>query len=136
MAAWRRRALRLFPQLRLDLQKSDYNYYMLFFDLLPMSREAHDANDVELLRHIYGFAEWCLQQKTKEPANAAAVAFFEHVLDHPGHWSRVVPWLSPQVIAHCWPLWEARLSQDELKQVRQLIEDRREHFYRNASRAE
>jgi len=88
------------------------------------------------LRRIYGFCEWCLEQKTKEPANAAAVAFFEYVLDHPSRWGSVVPWLSPQVIAQCWSLWQARLDEDELLQVRGLIEGRREHFYRHAPLAE
>ena len=44
MAAWRRRALELFPQLRAELQQPDYSIYMLFFDLLPTVREAHDAD--------------------------------------------------------------------------------------------
>src|SRR5689334_17549476 len=59
MAAWRRRALELFPQLREELQQRDYSIYMLYFDLLPMVREAHNADDTELLSRIYGFAAWC-----------------------------------------------------------------------------
>ena len=49
MAAWRRRALEHFPQLRAELQDSDYSIYMLFFDLLPVVREAHDAADSDFV---------------------------------------------------------------------------------------
>jgi hypothetical protein len=132
MAAWRRKALELFPELLPELENSQYTCYMLFFDLLPMSRRAQEANDSDLLGRIYGFAEWCLVQKTKEPGNAAGVAFFEHVLDQPTHWKAVVPWLSPRVIADCWSLWEGRLSPDELDEVQLLISNRKEHMYRDA----
>src|SRR5437764_3802833 len=110
MAAWRRRALELFPQLRQPLQRRDYSIYMLYFDLLPMVREAHDADDTALLRQIYGFAAWCLEQKAKDLSNAAGVAFYEHLFDDRRYGKQVIPWLAPGILDTCWPLWEARLS--------------------------
>jgi hypothetical protein len=91
MAAWRRRALELFPQLRRDLQSRDYSVYSLFFELKPMLRTAHDSGDNELLRCIYGFAEWCSQQTAKELWNAAGVAFYEHLFDYPDYSERIIP---------------------------------------------
>src|SRR5437764_15482473 len=132
MAAWRRRALGLFPELREQLQRRDFSIYMLFFDLLPMAREAHDTNHAELLRRIYGFAEWCLEQKAKDLWNAAGVAFYEHLFDRWQYWGKVVPWLSPRVISECWSLWEARLSEEEPEEIRRLIDGRREHLYQEA----
>jgi hypothetical protein len=36
-----------------------FSIYMVFFDLLPRVRKAHQEGDTETLRRIYGFAEWC-----------------------------------------------------------------------------
>jgi hypothetical protein len=128
-------ALALFPDLRYDVQRPDFSIYMLFFDLLPMSREAHKAGDHEMLRRIYGFSEWCFEQKAEDMWNAAGVAFYEHLFDdHPSLWADIVQWLSPQVIEKCWMLWEWRLSAKELAEVKRLIEDRRRYRYPEARR--
>jgi hypothetical protein len=127
LASWRRKALALFPDLGHDVQQRDYSIYMLFFDILPMSREAHKAGDDEMLRRVYGFAEWCFAQKAKDLSNSAGVAFYEHLFDdHPSLWPEVVQWLSPQVIHNCWGLWESRLPSTELAKLKRLIEDRRQ----------
>ena len=125
MAAWRRRALELFPQLRRELNDREYTVYLLFFDLKPLLREAHDAGDTELLRRIYGLAEWCSQQSAKDLWNAAGVAFYEHLFDYPAYSERVIPWLSPRVVSTHWGLWEAMVSPDEWARVRPLLEGKR-----------
>ena len=106
---------------------------MLFFELLPMARQAHKASDDETLRRIYGFSEWCFGQKAKDMWNAAGVAFYEHLFDdHPSVWPEVVQWLSPSVIEGVWGLWEWRLSAEELAEVKRLIEGRRQRRYPEA----
>jgi hypothetical protein len=125
MAVWRRRALEQFPQFRAELQQPDYSIYMLFFDLLPMVREAHDSGDNDSARRIYDFAEWCLNQATGDLSNAAGVAFYEHLFDSKRHWSEVVRWLSGQVVATCRPLWDRRISGADLSELINLIENRR-----------
>jgi hypothetical protein len=127
MANWRRKALALFPDLRRDVQRPDFSIYTLFFELLPKSREAHKAGDDESLRRIYGYAEWCFQQRAKDMWNAAGVAFYEHLFDdHPSLWPEVVQWLSPPVIQGVWGLWEWRISAEDLARVKRLIEARRQ----------
>jgi hypothetical protein len=133
MSMWRRKALELFPNLRRELNDREYTIYVLYFDLLPMVREAHEENDCDLLRRIYGFAAWCFDQKAKDVWNSAAVAFYEHLFDERKLWSRVIPWLSPKVITECWPLWEFRLSAEELKDIQRLITARKKHAYREPS---
>ena len=103
---------------------------MLYFDLVPMVREAHDENDDETLRRIYGFAEWCFSQTAEDLYNAAGVAFYEHLFDQKRYWSKVVPWLSPKVVHECQPLWQARLEAAEMRDVEELIRDRKQHRYR------
>ena len=127
MSTWRRKALELFPTLRRELNDREYTIYMLYFDLLPMVREAHDEDDRNLLRRIYGFAAWCFDQKAKDLWNSAAVAFYEHLFDQRKYWSLVLPWLSPKVITECWPLWEFRLSAEDTEhgQTRNLERSKR-----------
>ncbi len=133
MATWRRRALELFPELRNDLNRRDYTTYDLFRDLRRRAWEAHDSEEVEALRKIYGFAEWCLMQRSKALWNPAGVSFYEHmILDRrePKHWSKVLPWLSPRVIDKVWPLWEWMLGDiakqpDEVEVLREMVEERR-----------
>jgi hypothetical protein len=134
MAAWRRRALELFPQLQRELNDGEYTVYSLFFDLKPMLRDAHDAGDAELLRRIYGFAEWCAHQHAKDLWNAAGVAFYEHLFDYPAYSAQIIPWLSPYVVYMHWQLWEAMVASDEWARVRPLLEGKREVGEREARR--
>ena len=103
MASWRRKVLALFPDLQPAAQRPNNSIYTVFFELLPRVREAHQEGDAEMLRRIYGFAEWCLEQKAKDIWNAAGVAFYEHLFDsHRSLWSQFVRWLSPRVVEDCW----------------------------------
>jgi hypothetical protein len=125
MAAWRRRALELFPRFRRELNNAEYTMSSLFGDLKPLLRDAHRAGDTEVLRRIYAFAEWCSQQTAKSLWNAAGVTFYEHLFDYPEFSERVVSWLSPRVVYTHWQLWEAKLAQDEWARVRPQLEGKR-----------
>jgi hypothetical protein len=106
---------------------------MVFFRLVPMAREAHQAYDTEKLRRIYGFAEWCFEQKAKDMWNAAGVAFYEHAFDGPRSlWEQVVRWLPPRVVRDCWGLWEWRLSAEDLITVQRLLAACRNPLYSEA----
>jgi hypothetical protein len=130
MAAWRRKVLDQFPQLKAEASRPGFSVYSAFFELLPMVREAHLDGDTELLKRIYGFAEWCMRQPNKELWNPAGVAFYEHLFDsHPSIWHEIVCWLSPEVIKNCDSLWEWRLTQADSMKVRELIANRRQPLY-------
>ncbi len=134
MAAWRRRALELFPQLRRDLTAPDATPGTLFSELKWLARAAHAADDAETLRRIYGFAEWCSRQTAKELWNAAGVVFYEHVFDPPADPERVALWLSPRVVHDHWDLWEAMLAPEAWATVRPLLEGKRAAFLRESGR--
>jgi hypothetical protein len=123
MAAWRRKAVEQFPTLRCELNNPAHSIYGLFFDLLPMVRDAHHAANEDVLRRIYDFAAWCLGQRAKDLRNAAGTSFYEHLFDCRDDWTSVIPWLSEKVVADCWGLWEARLSDAEIGELRALIAD-------------
>jgi hypothetical protein len=133
LANWRRKVVALFPDLRQDVQRPDFSIYMVFFELLPRVREAHQDGEIETVRRIYGFAEWCFEQKAKDMWNAAGVAFYEHLFDsHRSLWSEFVRWLSPRVVQGCWRLWEWRLSEADLTEVRKLVADCHKPLYQEA----
>jgi hypothetical protein len=130
VAAWRRRALALFPELRGEINPASrwrinrYNYYLLFFDLFAMFREALDTTDEQTLRKIFDFAQWCFCQNRRAPDlnNAVCVCFYEHVFDVAHRdWADVARWLSPTVIRACWTLWEARHDTDEIDKLRVVL---------------
>ena len=133
MANWRRKVLALFPGLRHDVQRPDFSISMVFFDLLPRVRVAHQDGDPEMLRRIYGFAEWCFEQKAKDLWNAAGVAFYEHLFDsHRSLWPEFVRRLSPRVVEGCMGVWGWRLSEEELAEGRRLLAECRKPLYQEA----
>jgi hypothetical protein len=133
VANWRRKFLTWFPDLRSEAERPDFTIYSAFFELLPRVREATQNGDIETLRRIYGFAEWCSRQKAKDLWNGAGVGFYEHLFDsHPSLWPEFVRWLSPQVVTNCMGLWEWRLSPDKLAEVRRLIAECRSPLYHEA----
>src|SRR5438067_9325764 len=115
MSVWRRKALALFPGDRRDIEDPETSIYLLFMlHVLPAARKAHEDDDTDRLRQIYGFAEWCLRQKAKDIWNAAGVSFYEHLFDQPKVvWPRVVPCLSQYVVDNCAGLWEWRLEVED-----------------------
>lgn len=125
MAAWRRHALELFPELREEIEGDDvFSPISLFFELLPFALDAHRRADDEALRRVYGFAQWCHHQRAgSDLPNAVGVAFYEHLFDEWELRDEVAPWLSPAVARDVWQLWEARLAPGELKTLRRLLPD-------------
>jgi hypothetical protein len=118
MSAWRRKALELFPDLRNDIEDPDTSVMGLFFELLPRCRDAHGRNDLEELRRIYGFADWCASQKAKELWNAAGVGFYEHLADSRQMFDEVPLWVRKQVFEDIAGLLEARVGTERVAELR------------------
>ena len=122
MAAWRRKLIALFPELRQEAEATDFAPYDALVELLPKCRRAHELNDHEALVSVYAFAEWCSNQDAKELWNSAGVSFYEHLFDTPRvMWPDIIPWLSPQIVAACRGLWEFRLTTEDFQKVSDLI---------------
>ena len=123
MSVWRRKAIEAFPELGRELADSNeiFSVYALWFELRPLTVEAHREGKDDLLRRIYGYAEWCSRQRG-ELGNAVYVSFYEHLLDE--RWMRplALSWLSAALVEEIRPLWEAQLSKDEMAEVDDLLE--------------
>lgn len=121
MSAWRRLAIQLFPEERRHIQNTYWTFsiYALFFDLLPMTVEAHQAGNAHFLRRAYQFAEWCWRQKRRSGYvyGAVCVAFYEHLVDHDPPRSAIPYWLKPEVFEDMQKVFQPRMAEDEYKQL-------------------
>ena len=117
MSTWRRKAIEAFPDLRHDFEQADTTIYQVFFEVLPRVRDAHARNDTQELQRIYDFAQWCFHQKADDLQNAAAVAFYEHLVDDQLTLSQIPRWLQPNVFNDCKSLFEARLESEQFRDL-------------------
>jgi len=123
MSSWKRKALALFPEFDKSLRDKRYNIYQLYFDLFPLTLEAHRAEDDGFLRRAYGFAEWCMAQKAAEELwNSAGTCFYENLAVESELWHSIAPWVSPSIVANVRDLWRWRLGQDKSLKFERLIE--------------
>jgi hypothetical protein len=122
MPEWRERAIELFPELRTEIADEDeiFSTYALWFELLPLVRDAHRTGSDDLLRRIYGYAAWMYEQGS-DLANSVTVSFYEHLFDE--GWMRplVVHWLNPRIVSQIRPLWANRLTEREMPEVEKLL---------------
>lgn len=83
METWRKKAHECLPEYKDSLGKQETTIYFVFFEMLPLTIEAHKKRDTKKLKQYYAFAEWCFRQDEKELWNAAGVAFYEHLGNYP-----------------------------------------------------
>lgn len=126
MAAWRRRALAVFPELHGDLLAPGATLITFGWRLVELARRGHAEGDAATLRRVYGFALWCYQQRAPALWNSIGVAFYEHLLDRRADRRAVLAWLAPELIEQIWPLWEWRLGTNEMVDVRRTLDDVRQ----------
>ncbi|MBI2654225.1 hypothetical protein HYX02_05450 [Candidatus Woesearchaeota archaeon] len=114
MVKWKKKALELFPNLKIEIKEGIYS---LFFELLPSVREAHKQNNKDELNKIYGFAEWCFNQKSHYYSNAAAVAFYEHLVDRDDTIKHLPYWVKPNDFKDLLDLFKWRLEKSKKKYI-------------------
>jgi hypothetical protein len=125
MATWRRKALEYVPEMRRDINDPDVSIYLFFAMLTGEAWKAHDANDLEMLPRIYGFAEWCLNQPAQELWNRAGVSFYESLFLHRkdrADWEKSLQYLSLDVVHTVWSLWEYFLTPEETGDILKILE--------------
>jgi hypothetical protein len=86
MSRWRKEASDRLPELQRIIASRDVDGpMMLWIELCGQFRNLceQDPLPVDLLRRIWGYALWCMTQDNGDLANAAAVAFAEHLIDSP-----------------------------------------------------
>jgi hypothetical protein len=120
MSVWRRKAIECLPQLKKEFEHPDNSIYNVFSEMLSALVIAYKEQDNEKINRIYGFAEWCLNQKEKDLWNAAGVAFYEHLGDHQETLKEFPKWVKPNIYAQIRGLLELRLEKAEMKKIDKL----------------
>jgi hypothetical protein len=108
---WRRRAVALLRSLHKNLIPAlaeENSPYTAFRELVPLCAACHREGRAEDLAAIYAFVDWCFKAASEgghDLANAAGVAFLEHLSQHGVAPDEVLPWLAPDVAASAAGLW-------------------------------
>ena len=89
--------------------------------------EATDKQETGEIEKIYSLAEWCFRQKANDLRNAAAVAFYEHLVDHPYTAKQVSLWIKPDIFRDLETLFESRLGKEK------YLKFRKEYYSRDTS---
>jgi hypothetical protein len=118
MSTWRKKALELFPDLRNEIQRGDATFYTVLFELLDRCYQAHQEGNVEELKKIYGYAEWCYRQKAKDLWNSAAVAFYEYLGNHVETRDEMQKWVKPDIFEDVAGLLENRMGEKEFARLK------------------
>jgi hypothetical protein len=87
--------------------------YGLWFDLLPLTRNAHKKEDDTFLKKVYDFAEWCYFSREEGNSNAVMVSFYEDLVDNDETMRKMVKWVSMDIVKAAIGLWEFRLSKSK-----------------------
>jgi len=84
MSAWRKEASKRLPEFQRIIALRDVdNPMMLWIELhtkfAQLCEQAPPALD--LLRRFWGYAKWCMEHGHEDVLTAAALAFYEHLID-------------------------------------------------------
>src|SRR5262245_43693834 len=133
MSAWRRKAIALFPALRVDLETADYDIGRLFFDLYRAVTDAHrdfSGSSDALLQAAHGFAEWCMHQGG-DLWRHAAVGFYEDLFNGSGlSWDLLAPWISPYAAEQIEQTWALGIDGERRAEFREQLHLRHREAYR------
>jgi len=120
MSVWRRKAIDCLPDLKKEFENPGMSIYDVFIEILPAVVKANKEKDILKLEKIYGFAEWCLQQKEKDLWNAAGVSFYGHLGDYEETLNEMPKWLKQNIYVNIRDLLEVRLQKVEIQRLDNL----------------
>lgn len=105
------------PESKKDIEHPDMSIYEVFSYMLTALVEAHKNNNIEQLRLIYDYAEWCHRQKEKDLWNAAGVAFYEHLGDRIETRESIAQWVKYDIYKEIRGLLKSRMSERSLQEI-------------------
>lgn len=117
MSTWRKKAIECAPELKKEFEQPDISLYTVFMELLPLLRQAHTDKDLERLRKIYDFAEWCFKQKDEKLWNPAGVSFYEHLADTDITYLQFTNWIKKEIYFDIRDLLIQRVDDEKIKSL-------------------
>ena len=116
MSTWRRKAIEILPEEKIEFEDPRNSVYTVFAYLLSALNTAQEQKNTERIKKIFAFAEWCFRQKQKDLWNAAGVSFYEH-LDTEEALKTMSQYVKPDIYKEIRPLLEVRITPEQLKRL-------------------
>jgi hypothetical protein len=117
MSVWREKAVECAPELKKEFEQEYLTLYTVFMELLPILLQAHIDNDLERLKKIYDFAEWCLKQEDEELWNPAGVSFYEHLADSDVTYLQFTNWIKKETYFDIRDLFNQRVEDEKMRKL-------------------
>lgn len=113
MSKWRRLAIELFPEYNRGswaFQRPWMTIYQVFFELKSDLNPKIESGDVDWLKKVFSYCEWCFAQRNRNSDiwNAAATAFLEHLADEDVRAKLIPLWIKPDMFQDLWSEFKER----------------------------
>jgi len=112
LESWRELAIELFPEQKGVFTDPRETIWSVLGALYRAAIQAHQNNNINTLKRIYKFAEWCHAQREVEPeiSMAACTEFYEPLVEQQATYRAISRWVSPEVFRAVLPEFEDRLD--------------------------
>ena len=137
LSAWRRKAIELFPEYQAEFEHPNAKICTVLIDLVALVKESHENNDKEMLKKIYGYAEWCHMQRKRAYHlwDGASVCFYEDIIAIKEALTELPYWVRHDIIVEMMPLWKMMYAEsliDSLKDVLKCYDQKHKTSYYKA----
>lgn len=126
MSTYREEALERFPEFNQEISESE-NPMALWIELHLIFENAYKTprND-DLIKRIYMFADWCLQQPQSQHAEddlftAACVCFFEHISEYKAAREDMPRWFTVEKLTALESVFRYHLSEEKFAALKKYI---------------
>ena len=74
------------------------------------------------MKKIYGYAEWCFRQKSKNLWNAVGISFYEHLGDYAETREEMHKWVKPDIFKDVAGLLEYMMDEKEFVKLKKQFQ--------------
>lgn len=122
MSAWRRNAIKLFPEYKTFLNSKDENLAQFLLEVGSDFDKAIETQDELFLSKMFSYAEWCLRNCGEDVENQLISYFYKDVfLFKQKEWEYLLRWVSPWVFSKISWYLEAKLPPERLVQAKRVL---------------
>ncbi|AIQ50690.1 DUF7674 family protein [Paenibacillus sp. FSL R7-0331] len=116
--------MELFYDIRGSFTGKEDTIYTLMVQLRSRVKDAHLKKDTDELDKIYGYVEWCFNQRKRcfDLCNAAAVGFYEHLVEEEITRHAIPYRVKLEIFEQVQPLFEWMLEREAEKYEELVLE--------------
>lgn len=128
MSVWRAKALEMLPELAKEIAAVD-NPMWAWIEICFAFQDAYkEPRNEDLIRHIYGYADWCLEHGHRDKdaerdlLTCVAVCFYESIPNHKASREDMPRWFSLEEVLAMKETFSYHLNPDEFDLLIKLFE--------------